>query len=153
MIEDTFVGLNAWYANSCLLTSRDQTLCITIDGEIKAKSEKHVIQKSSTYEQYFYPIYYDKFIDLGIEYKHGSERYYFNAYCKRIAEKEIATEWSTYTTFPEKISPSARISFAVEDRHTDVWQVRVDAIEKDGTQFHHQLYIDINSGECTLTEL
>ena len=76
-----------------------------------------------------------------------------NVYRPKISKKEIATEWSTYSTLPEKISPSARISFAVEDRHTDVWRVRGDAIEKDGTQYHYQLYIDINSGECTLTEL
>lgn len=136
--------IRAWYANSCLLIG-DQTVCVTTDGTIKVRSEEKLPNEN------VYPLSYDKFIQLSMETKGG--RIGINTACKQITEKEIATEWNTHTDLPDTITASARMSFSVQDQNTDLWRLQVDVAERDGTQYRYQLDLNVNTGECLLTEM
>lgn len=137
--------MTAWYESSCLMTDRNQTVCFTTDGEIKARSEEQVSTENA------YPITYDKFIRLSMETIDG--RVGINTSCKQITEKAIKTEWSTRTDLPDTITTSARITFSIQDQNANLWVVRVEVTDKDGTQLHYHLSINTNTGECLLTKV
>lgn len=138
-------AMTVWYENSCLLADLNQTVCYTTDGEIKARSEKQVFTEN------VYPITYDKFIRLSMETI--DRRVGINTSCNQITEKAITTEWSTRTDLPDTITTSARITFSIQDQNANLWVVRVEVTDKDGTQLHYQLSINTNTGECLLTKV
>ena len=137
--------MTAWYENSCLLTDLNQTVCYTTDGEIKARSDEQVSTEN------VFPMAYDKFIRLSMETKDGLVG--INTSSKCITEEAITTEWSTRIDLPNTITTNARITFSVIDQNSNLWIVRVDITDKDGTQYHYQLSINTSTGECLLTEV
>lgn len=123
-----------WYNNSCLLISNN-TICLTNTGETKWEIKERL--QSNT----IYPINYDSFLDLR-DYSDYIKCYRFDV-VKGVKEMS----WDENIEMPFSFSTTPRLSFEIVNKNYYLWEIKVKAIEMNGTKHEGVLTLNIDTGE------